>query len=249
MKFSTLTFLSVLFPTVTNAQVAKFAAGWANNMKSVEILKDSVGNRGIFPEKLATIKSAQHKELLIGLSGVINLFTMTEAKAKGKTADDAAAITVTSIADSSVAVTVRYISSGQGIDGNTLCNGGVGDVAYPGAVTFSSRTQELSVTNNLYLEDSEEELTVALEGSIDVMLKLTTTAAHHFNFIAVDLPSDKYDIWACWDAKVDGSLTDGQDGSFDARAAIQKRMLTVQQVRAVKTDDDIELGNGSIRRA
>ena len=251
MKFSTLAFFAFLFPAVSNAQVAKFAAGWESKMESTMKVVGVMPDGKNFPEKLATIKSAQNKELLIGLSGVINLLTFTEAK--GKAAADGEGVKVTSTADASVAVTVRYILSSE--DSTNVCDEQAGgQKAYPGAVTFSSRKQELSVTNNLLVVNTtaiDDPLTVALAGSVDVALELDTTAAHHFNFLAVDLPSGTYDIYACWDLNAGGSLsgTDTDAGSFAAKAAIHKRMLTVEQVRAVKTDETLTLESGNVRRA
>jgi hypothetical protein len=245
MHFSTLTFFAFLFPIVTNAQVAKFAAGWASDTKEVSILDAAEPDTAIWQEKLATIKSAQNKELLIGLSGVINLFTFTMVKGKADNME------VKSTADASVSVTVKYINSG--LDGAGICNNdSKGDVAYPGSVTFSSRIQELAITNSLMAAIKDrDDLEVELTGSVDVSLSLETTAAHHFNFLAVDLPSGTYDIYACWDATAQGSIGGGDvvvDGSYEASAGISKRMLTVQAVRAVKTNDEITLDSGNIRR-
>ena len=100
------------------------------------------GKKLNFPEKLATIKSTQNKELLIGLSGVINLLTFTEAKVR-PTAGGVGA-TVTYIADAtSVAVTIKCILSREVSAATDI--GNVGDgyryMAYPpGPLTFSPRT-------------------------------------------------------------------------------------------------------------
>jgi hypothetical protein len=245
MQFSTLAFFACLFPTVANAQVAKFAAGWASDTKEVSILNAVDAETRIWTEKLATIKSAQNKELLIGLSGVINLLTFTKAKGK------VGGTEIISTADASVQVTVKYIGSNVLRDESEICNGDAGTVAYPGPVTFSSRIQELTIKNTLEVTSDNEDLELELEGSVDVSLKLTTTAAHHFNFLAVDLPSGTYDIYACWDATADGSLGGGDvivDGEYGASAGISQRMLTVQAVRAVKTDEAVDVSSGNIRR-
>ena len=74
-----------------------------------------------------------------------------------------------------------------------------------------------------------------------------SSAAHHFNFVAYDLVSDVYDVYACWTGEASGQVFDGE-GNYEAIAAIKSRMLTVQAVRAVKTSgEDIDVGSGNLR--
>ena len=227
---------------------------------------------GYFAEKLGTIKSAQNKELLIGLSGVINLVTFTEAK--GQNGDGK----VTSVADASVQgkvvlvpVDSNEVSTLYTFDSNMssklwfnsdsivslrkLCSKAdpcaeesTAIVAAPGVVPFSSRKQTLAIDVDLTAEITDSDLEVLIDGYVEVGLELDTTAAHHFNFVAYDLASDVYDVYACWTGEAGGGVTGGE-GAYEAVAAIKSRMLTVQAVRAVKTSDqDIDVGNGNLFR-
>mmetsp|Transcript_9040 Transcript_9040/g.19542 ORF Transcript_9040/g.19542 Transcript_9040/m.19542 type:complete len:102 (-) Transcript_9040:99-404(-) len=76
--------------------------------------------------------------------------------------------------------------------------------------------------------------TCTITGDLYVELELETTAAHHFNFIASgDLEESKlYNVVACFDISGDTDTTEG--GEASGYVAIQKRMLTVQQVQAAQ---------------
>lgn len=230
---------AALLPTALNAQSAKFSAGWRSNENELAIAtpsSDPDDSSGDLIEKLATIKSAQNKELLIGLSGVINLLTFTEAKGKNGEGK------VTAVADAAVQGKVVLVPEGE--TGN-VCGSPDSIVAAPGMVPFSARTQTLTVDTALTAEVTDSELEVIISGYVEVGLTLDTTAAHHFNFVAYDLTSDVYDVYACWSGAASGSVSGGE-GDYAAAAAIKKRMLTVQAVRAVKTDGDIDVGNGNL---
>ena len=84
----------------------QFSAGWRTDPNRLAIAAPTGTNENSsFAEKLGTIKSAQNKELLIGLSGVINLVTFTEAKGNNLEGE------VTAVADSSVQGKVVLIPS------------------------------------------------------------------------------------------------------------------------------------------
>ncbi len=223
-----------LFAASAMAQSAKFAATYDTDVVLVEIWVDGAGgatdDQAVIAEMdLAKMHVPQSKEALIGVSGVVNLVTFTQAKGKNRGG------TATAIAEGIVGLDVRYAPEGT----DDICTNG--DIAAPGTVTFASRRQELSVTVDLDIINTDgctEECIsdiLGIEGSVTVALGLDTTAAHHFNFVAVDLDSDWYDIVACYDltalAEVDGDDIDS-DTFANAMAAIGPRMLTLQQVRA-----------------
>ena len=212
----------VAFAGSAMAGSAKFAADWADGEVvlasivdcALVLCQDTSSDTEIrAAELMATIKVPQGKELLIGVSGEARLLTFTQAKGKF----DGTVGSTSSEADLSLEV---RIADSDELD---VCVDQDGDLAIPGAITFASRFQELTVGTSV----GDQDVTVAL--------KLETVAAHHFNFLAIDLPSGEYSVWGCFsgDAEV---ITGGGDsgGLGSAVVAIQKRLVTVQEVRAVK---------------
>lgn len=203
---------------------AKFAADWATTPVTLaEIIKGSGSSSDSSTdaevraaELMATIKVPQKKELLIGVSGEARLITLTSAK--GKNNDGVQS----SSSDTTLSLEVRYAPAGA----PDACVSEAGKVAAPGPITFASRKQTLSVDVTGF--DS-------LEGAVEVGLELDTVAAHHFNFIAPNLDSGQYDVWACFSGEAITTVSDA-DGDASAFVAIQKRIITVQEVRAVNSD-------------
>jgi len=233
-----------LFATGAQAQSAKFAATYDTDVVMVYIAVDGTGgpddDMAVTAEMdLAKMHVPQSKEVLIGVSGVVNLVTFTQAK--GKNGGGIA----TAIAEGIVELDVRYAPEGT----DNICVNGTS--AAPGPITFASRRQELSVTVDLDViavaaEDDDLAALLDIEGSVTVALGLDTTAAHHFNFVAIDLDSDWYDIVACYDltalVAVSGDDIDIDTAAY-SKAAIGPRMLTLQRVRA--TTDGIVDETGS----
>lgn len=86
-----------------------------------------------------------------------------------------------------------------------------------------------------------------LESTIGIAMD--TAAAHSFQWVCVDLDSDTYDVYAkfslkaevqqlCIDMEGDNNCADIDDPA-QARVILQKRMMTAQQVRAVKDSLDL----------
>ncbi len=223
-----------LFATGASATSAKFAANYASDTVSLAefvINTDPSGAIGTYAEELlTTIRAPKGKELLIGVSGVANIVTFTEAKGRNK------AGTSTSVAEGTMYLELRYALTGTA----DICT--YGYMAAPGALPFASRRQELSVTVDLdvidtFLDDGDLAATLAIEGSVTVALGLDTTAAHHYNYVAVDMSgSGEYDVVACFSGGGSVGVTEAEVGDNSARSyvAIAHRMLTVQEVRAVK---------------
>lgn len=200
----------------------------------------------------ATIRVPQKKELLVGLSAQVALYTFTEAKGKKGTRS-------TAIATAEGGVTM-YACPDPYVAGMSDCIEGV-----PGYITLSSREQELSAVLGGVLIDCNFAADLGEDGvgniTFDaddcnfeqevISLGLTTMAAHHFNFLFPDMEQGDYNIVAkfgtsaaasveveCEYTNTDCTETEG-DASAVAGAAIGKTMLTVQTVRAV---------NGSLNR-
>jgi hypothetical protein len=234
-----------IFATGASAQSAKFAASYAtdtvtladfefNNTPGFEVDRSDT----FATELLAIIRAPKGKEFLIGVSGVANIVTFTEAKGRNKEG------TSTAVAEGIMNLEVRYAPTGT--DG--ICTNELGLLAAPGPLTFASRRQELSVTVDLDVIDTTGGTAaddLGIVGSVTVALGLDTTAAHHFNFVAIDLPeSGEYDVVACFSGDGSVGVTESELGDNTARSfvAIAHRMVTIQEVRAVK-DSIIDLIN------
>ena len=211
------------------AQSAKFAATWADDILSAKI-NTTVGNcvfAGVFDgsstggagteaspcigakTEIAEIHVAQQKDLLIGVSGQIGIVTITQAK--GKKGSDA-----TAKASGEVGMTVTLKDQVSGDEFDTA----------PGPVVFAARFQELTVSVS---GTSTEDIHVL------VALTLKTTAAHHFNFLGVDLPQGTYDVIATFDLSAFAEANGFDADTFaEAEVILGPRVVTAQEVRAVK---------------
>ncbi len=230
------------------AQSAKFTAAWEKDRIDLAEFAinydDFTGDAyATATEIMSTIHIANKKELLIGVSGVANLVTFTEAKGRNGGFESVAE------AEGNLNLEVRVVPEG----GDANCgadNPPVGGmIAAPGAMTFASRKQTLKVTVDLDIVDIDGTCggdlqpdcvadTLEIEGDVTVALGLDTTAAHHFNFVAPDLDQGTYDIVACFSGDANGMVLEEEvgDNSVYAGVAIMQRMVTVQEVRAVQGD-------------
>ena len=222
---------SAMFSITAFAQSSKFDASWDNTVKMVHAYVDSdtasaclgdgtgTGTSGdpcILAEALmATLDVAQQKDLLIGVSAQIGLHTLTQAKGKNTEPSLGSAT-----ASGSVNVTLELR------DPDT---GAVVQTAAPGQVTFASRLQELKVD----VTDTDTDFLT----EVTVSLLLDTTAAHHFNFIGVDLDQGVYDVVAVFDLSAFVAIV-GEDAIAEAKVTLGPRMVTAQEVRAAK--DELE---------
>jgi hypothetical protein len=211
-----------------HALSAKFAASWSNEVKIVHAYVDdgtasacladgtgtgTDGDPCVLAEALlTTIDVAQQKDLLIGVSGQIGLHTFTQAKGKGGSSTqlgEAKAV-------GSVVVTLELREAGTSNFVQT---------AAPGPVIFAARLQELKVA----VADSDmEDLTEVI-----VSLLLQTTAAHHFNFIGVDLDQGVYDVVAIFNLSAWVAIV-GEDAIAEAIVTLGPRMVTAKEVRTAK---------------
>lgn len=210
------------------AQSAKFAASWDDDVKVVDARIASGGAAACFGDGsgsgtsgdpcvlaealLTTLDVAQQKDLLIGVSAQIGLVTFTQAK--GKNSDPTIG---SALASASVAVTLELRDPGTG---------GVIQVAAPGPVIFAARLQELKV-------DVKGGDPLDPPTEVIISLLLDTTAAHHFNFLGVDLDQGFYDVVAVFDLSAFVAIV-GEDAIAEAKVTLGPRMVTAQEVRAVR---------------
>lgn len=205
------------------AQSAKFDAEWSNVIKSVKATIVSSGsatcsiNGGgdttadpcvTAEATIATIHVPQQKDLLIGVSAQIGLVTLTQARGK-----KGVGIAEFGQASAEGSVTVRLEL--HDADSSHLIQ-----LAAPGPVIFAKRLQELKVSSDT-------------DTDVIVSLKLATTAAHHFNFLGIDLPQGTYDVVAVFDLSAMVAVV-GLDAIAEAEVILGPRMVTAQEVRAVR---------------
>ena len=166
-----------------------------------------------------TIKTPNQKDLFIGASFEVGLYTQTLVKSRNLVSD-------TSIARGSVQVRVL-------VDGS---------VVEPGTVVFGRRSQTLTATLEGAIGDCLS-LVTNLDGSVSIVvdldcvtpeeieLILSTMDAATFNFVAVDVPQGIHTISV--QARIDTSGS-AQTGSFAATGTVGKGTLTVESVRLIK---------------
>lgn len=251
------------------AQSSKFAATYDTDTRLVDVgvngadpgcqvindvtVCDAVAGP-VAEAELATLHVANWKELLVGMSGQVNLVTFTQAKGKNNGG------TSTAIAEGTVRAGVLVLPEGarQGNATAATCSrafaaydNGTNVFAAPGPVVFASRRQELAVTVALDVINDPDLCVdegdglpaecvadyLDIDGSVTVALGLDTTTSHHFNFVQADLASGWYDIIGCYDlsalAEVSGADIDADTAAY-SKAAIGPRILTAQEVRATK---------------
>jgi hypothetical protein len=249
---------SAMFSFTAMAQSAKFTAVYSDAPELIrseacaELRLDDtycstlgLGNTGeVVAYTMASIKVPQSKELLVGLSAQVELFTETLVRGKKGTTS-----TATAFAEGGVRL--------------FACNGACYE-GEPGRIVLSNRTQELEATLGGVIESCTLDLAVDFDletasGSFDlddcvveqesIRLALTTMSANHFNFVFPNLPQGDYEVIARFDTNTsaaaavtcDTTIYDFcvvEDGSAGAAAVaiIGKYMMTVQEVRAVKNE-------------
>ena len=233
---------------------AKFAATWTDTpaLASVVVITDAMADTVVVDSHtgytLATIKVPQDKELLVGVSAEIGLVTF--GAVKGKNGGTAKAI-----ADAEAYVTVLAVPKAGGASveaapGNIMLSKRVQELG----ATLGGVIQECTDgdTNLDGTADVEPDGTIDIAAECvvtdeEISLLQDTTAAHHFNLLLPNMNQGEYDIKAVFTtgarAEVD-ICDDGEECMYDpegtvsasaeAKAVINKTMLTVQQVRAAK---------------
>jgi hypothetical protein len=203
-------------------------------------------------QTMTTIKVPNQKELLVGVSAQIGLYTETVVRGKKGSTSSALAF-----AEGSVGL--------MACNSEDLCYSSV-----PREIVLSNRTQELEATLAGIIEDCLVDIDVTedefgdevISGGFDlnactvspeeIGLALETLAAHHYNFVFPNIPVGEWEIIATFktDAQTEAAAYCDPDmdpialalcryeaeasAYAEARAVINKAMVTVQEVRAVK---------------
>lgn len=190
---------------------------------------------------LGKIKIPQNKEIHITLSAQIDILTVNQATSKKQTTSYWGNIGGTT---ASAGVTVEVFAQPVGEDTLIKCD--------PGRVTMASRAVELKnvIGGNVTYEDCSteddvftcEQKIADVELASSIGLAMSTAAAHTFQWLCIDMVADTYDVIAKFtlDAEVGdicseffgGDCTDIADFAA-GRVALNKRIMTVQEVRMV----------------
>lgn len=166
-----------------------------------------------------TLKMPNQKDLFMGVSLEVMLYTETTVLSKNATRDTSTA---------SSAVQVRVLVDGR--------------VAEPGVVVFGRRSQTLSAVMQGIISGalSVDPLTgaVVVDPTLvtpeEVSLILESSDAAHFDFVMDDLPAGTHKIEV--QARVDLGEK-AMAGSAVSRALVGKGCLTVEEVRLIKNED------------
>lgn len=162
---------------------------------------------------MATIHIGSSKSVLISISGQVGIALLTAAKGK-------------SDKDGSTGTSVAVAAAGVGL-GLTLID--VDDptnecTVVPGPVIFDAQLQALAVSAKADDETSIE---------IGVALLTAEASAHHFEFIGLQCGQGTYKATATFDLAA-LALAFGQESLAGALVVLGNRIITLQEVRAVK---------------
>jgi hypothetical protein len=250
--------LAVFIASPCLAQSAKFAA----TVEMTELYDWGTASSEICAETIdTTMKVANKKDLLIGVSLQTGLYTDTTVKGKAGVEDTSEAI-------ATIKARVNLYRNGA----TTPLSGN----PQPGWVVFDSRKQSLRAILGGYLECNDvgtftdddctetcynncEPNNVEMDcasggvscpdGNLtffcecggdlqdeEIQLVLETMGAHHFNYVAKDLEVGNYRVVVeiCRLTEVDN-----ENDLADAKLMVGPSSLTVEQVRATNTDDGI----------
>ncbi len=250
-------FTLVLFAGSALAQSAKFAAVWSEEPVAIASTacastEDVCGDLSFFDQNagytMAKIRIPQSKEVLVGLSAQVGLFTSTEVKGKKGSYSYALAAAGGSV--------VLYACN---VDTNEC------EMGKPGTVILDARIQEMDAILAGVIEECTFDVTLDVVDDIatgdatfnlgdctvaqeSISLALSTLGANHFNFVFPDLDQGDYYIVAyfmtaayaeaiasCGDPALYPYCEVGDgDATAISHAFIGKTMLTAQEVRAVK---------------
>ena len=157
-----------------------------------------------------TIKTANKKDLFIDASLLSALYTKTNVKSKG------------GVKDTSSALAVVWLK--VEVDGNP---------AFPGAIVYNARYQELSATLQGIIDSTDP---IVIGDPEEIELIIATMSANSFNFIFPDLSSGMHLVEVF--AKC-STAADSMEGDAKAIAVIGLGSVTVEEVRMVKNENVI----------
>jgi hypothetical protein len=227
---------AALFAFMATAAFAAPAAKFTANVPSIKLINPAVTSASTKILR-SFIKTPNQKDLLIGVSLETGLYTQT--KVAGKNGDYTSAS-----ATAGIGITVL-------IDGVAV---------NPGTITFDERSQTLNAVLGGVIQSCTFSVDPTTgQGTIDVAtncivtnemieLILDTMAAHHFNFVAKNLPAGSHTIEVLATINANSSSgaampvcspTTGLNNCYDAKAMIGHGSLTIEEVRATNNPDGV----------
>ena len=162
----------------------------------------------------ASIKTGNHADLVISFTSEAIL--MTDTKITGKPDK--------SVSTSEDVATIKVWAVVLDDEDNVEC-----DLADPGKITFAHRLQRLSGRLNMMHDPDSDGSGWSTSEPQWVQLKLNTTNANGFNFLALDLPDGTHTV----EIHASVVLTENEETNDEIWGALGKRTLVVQQVRDV----------------
>ncbi|HEB26687.1 MAG TPA: hypothetical protein ENI05_02770, partial [Porticoccus sp.] len=208
---------------------AKFAAGWDTDVVAVGAYSDCVDSTCSGKEtntkaevELAKLHVGAQKSILVGVSSEIGIWMLTEAKGGKNSTGDFSSSAMT---EGSVDVTLTLMT-----DDGTTC-----DIAPDNSVTLKSEMRKLTVSGGGTFEDTTDEFW------INVAIETDSKGAHHFEFLGTECEQGEYTLTAIFDLTAIAEAG-GVDSAADVVVTLGDRMITMQEVRAVRgslvSDDD-----------
>ena len=205
----------ILAPGAVAAQSAK-ASAKLGNINRMATTRGEALETAWQTSHTATIRTSNKKDLFIGVSLESSLFIRGRVRSRNRTADRS--------------------SASAGIEVQVLVDG---TPAYPGAVVFNKRRQELTGTFQGILDscletDPETGATIIDQDCIEpeeLELVLDTTSANHYTFIVEDVGVGDHTVELQTRINLSTSF---QAGNGETRALIGRGTLTVEEVRLVK---------------
>lgn len=256
--------------SILAAPSAKFAATWNTDslkFRSVAVIENATIDTEYVDSNLntadgillTTMKVPQDKELLVGVSAEIGIVTDTSLKGK----DGATAKAIAGGA-AWVIVTATPVDGGESVEavpGSVVLSSRIQELNATLAGVLEECTDTTGGTDVNGLSPGEDGYIDTPDGTIDVLQECTTSdeeiglmqstlASHHFNFILPNMNAGEYEIKAHFFTRADASVDINEvtvsqggtiSGSAYAEAFVGKNMVTVQQVRAVRSLSDVEI--------
>lgn len=245
-SFLMLVILTICFAMPAFAASSKFAAHVSDPGSGAYLLhsgnSSSIGDVAASDDNAvilhSLIKTANKKDLLIGVSLQSAIYTNTKVKGKNGSAEEAEAM---------AGVMVEVLIDDQ--------------LVFPAKVVFSKRIQELTAvlggviescevtcdTDQLSLETTCNDITIADDCVVtdeEIGLILNTTSANHFNFVAPNLDPGEHDVKVKATALSSVEVVNGVDGGdneAESYAIVELGSLTVEEVRATNSPDGITI--------
>jgi hypothetical protein len=238
------------------AQSAKFAAVWSENPVAIQATACDTTEAGLCGSlavqdanagyTMAQIRVPQSKELLVGVSAQVGVFTSTEVKGKRGSLSQALAAAGGSVTLYACNVDTQVCVEGK--PGNVILDSRIQEMeaVLAGIIEECTFDVTLEVVEDAATGDATFNLGDCVVAQEEISLALNTLGANHFNFVFPDLDQGDYAIVAYFmtaafaqataSCPVESTYCEAGDGAATAisHAFIGKTMLTVQEVRAVK---------------